>query len=38
MSVNNLEKMLVQELKDLHSGETQITQTLPKLLEAAGHP
>jgi ferritin-like metal-binding protein YciE len=35
MSVNNLEKLLVQELKDLHSAETQITQTLPKLIKAA---
>ncbi len=35
MSVNNLEKLLVQELKDLHSAETQITQTLPKLIDAA---
>ncbi len=35
MSVDNLEKLLVQELKDLHSAETQITQTLPKLIKAA---
>ena len=35
MSVNNLEKLLVQELKDLHSAETQITHTLPRLIEAA---
>jgi ferritin-like metal-binding protein YciE len=35
MSVNNLEILLVQELKDLHSAETQITHTLPKLIEAA---
>jgi ferritin-like metal-binding protein YciE len=34
-TVNSIEHLLVEELKDLHSAETQITKTLPKLVEAA---
>jgi ferritin-like metal-binding protein YciE len=34
-AVNSIEKLLVEELKDLHSAETQITKALPKLAEAA---
>jgi ferritin-like metal-binding protein YciE len=30
-----MEKLFVEELKDLHSAEKQITKTLPKLIEAA---
>jgi ferritin-like metal-binding protein YciE len=35
MSVDNIEKLLVEELKDLYSAETQITKALPKLVKAA---
>jgi len=34
-TVNSIEHLLVEELKDLYSAETQITKTLPKLVEAA---
>jgi ferritin-like metal-binding protein YciE len=34
-TVNTMEKLLVEELKDLYSAESQITKTLPKLVEAA---
>jgi ferritin-like metal-binding protein YciE len=33
--VNSIEHLLVEELKDLYSAETQITKTLPKLVDAA---
>jgi ferritin-like metal-binding protein YciE len=35
MVVDTIEKLFVEELKDLHSAEKQITKTLPKLIEAA---
>jgi ferritin-like metal-binding protein YciE len=35
MTVYTVEKLFIEELKDLHSAETQITKTLPKLIEAA---
>jgi ferritin-like metal-binding protein YciE len=35
MSVNTIEQLFVEELKDLYSAENQITKTLPKLIEAA---
>jgi len=35
MSVNTIEKLFVEELKDLYSAENQITKALPKLAEAA---
>jgi ferritin-like metal-binding protein YciE len=35
MTVDTMEKLFVEELKDLHSAEKQITKTLPKLIEAA---
>jgi ferritin-like metal-binding protein YciE len=35
MTVDSIEKLFVEELKDLHSAETQITRTLPKLIKAA---
>jgi ferritin-like metal-binding protein YciE len=35
MSVDTIEKLFVEELKDLYSAETQITKALPKLVEAA---
>jgi ferritin-like metal-binding protein YciE len=34
-TVNSIEKLLEEELKDLYSAENQITKTLPKLVEAA---
>ena len=38
MSLNNLEDLLVQELKDLYSAETQIVKALPKMAKAASSP
>lgn len=35
MSVDNIEKLLINELKDLYSAEKQITRTLPKMAKAA---
>ncbi len=35
MSVNTIEKLFVEELRDLYSAETQITKALPKLVKAA---
>jgi ferritin-like metal-binding protein YciE len=35
MSVNTVEKLFVEELKDLYSAETQITKALPKMVKAA---
>jgi ferritin-like metal-binding protein YciE len=35
MTVDTIEKQFVEELKDLHSAEKQITKTLPKLIEAS---
>jgi ferritin-like metal-binding protein YciE len=34
MSVNTLEKLLIDELKDLYSAERQITRALPKIAKA----
>jgi ferritin-like metal-binding protein YciE len=34
MSVNSLEKLLIDELKDLYSAEHQITKALPKIAKA----
>jgi ferritin-like metal-binding protein YciE len=35
MIVTTVEQLFIEELKDLLSAETQITKTLPKLIEAA---
>jgi ferritin-like metal-binding protein YciE len=35
---NPLEELLVDELKDLYSAETQIVKALPKMMKAAGSP
>jgi ferritin-like metal-binding protein YciE len=35
MSINSLEKMFIEELKDLYSAENQITKALPKMANAA---
>ncbi|MFC7336808.1 ferritin-like domain-containing protein [Haloferula chungangensis] len=37
MKLENLEKLLVHELKDLHSAETQLVDALPKMAEASEH-
>lgn len=38
MKLENLDKLLVHELKDLHSAESQIVEALPKMANAATHP
>ena len=38
MKVDNLEKLLVAELKDLYDAENQISKALPKLAEKAETP
>ena len=35
MSVNTIEKLFIEELKDLYSAENQITKALPKMAKAA---
>lgn len=35
MSVNTIEKLFIDELKDLYSAENQITKALPKMAKAA---
>jgi ferritin-like metal-binding protein YciE len=38
MSVENLQELLIDELKDLYSAEKQIIRALPKLAKAASTP
>jgi len=38
MSVENLEELLLDELKDLYSAEKQITKALPKMIRGATSP
>lgn len=38
MSVDTLEKLFIDELKDLYSAENQITKALPKIAKAATTP
>ena len=38
MPLNTLQDLYLEQLKDLHSAETQITQSLPKMIQAARHP
>jgi ferritin-like metal-binding protein YciE len=38
MSVETLEELLIDELKDLYSAEKQIVRSLPKLAKAATSP
>ena len=38
MSLSNLQDVFVEQLKDLHSAETQILKALPKLAKAASSP
>lgn len=35
MSVNSMEQLFIEELKDLYSAENQITKALPKMVSAA---
>jgi ferritin-like metal-binding protein YciE len=38
MKLENLQQLFVKELRDLYSAENQITDTLPKLIDAAKYP
>jgi ferritin-like metal-binding protein YciE len=38
MSVDSVEKLFLDELKDLYSAEHQITRALPKMAKAATSP
>lgn len=38
MKLETLRELLIEELKDLYSAETQITKALPKLVEASSDP
>jgi len=37
MKLNNLEDLLLHELKDLYSAESQLVKALPKMAKAASH-
>ena len=36
--LENLQQLFLKELRDLYDGENQVTEALPKLIEAAHHP
>jgi len=38
MKMDNLRDLLIDNIKDLHSAETQLTTALPKMAESATHP
>jgi ferritin-like metal-binding protein YciE len=38
MEIDTLQKLYVEELRDLHSAERQIIQALPKMIKAATNP
>ena len=38
MKLENLEQLFLQELRDLYDAENQITEALPKMVEAAHYP
>jgi ferritin-like metal-binding protein YciE len=38
MEIDSLQKLYVEELRDLHSAERQIIQALPKMIKAASAP
>lgn len=38
MAINSLEKLFIDELKDLYSAENQIIKALPKMMKAATSP
>ena len=35
MSVDNLQQLFIEQLRDLYDGERQITEALPKLISKA---
>ncbi len=37
-NLDNLRKLYIDQLEQLHSAETQITEALPKMIEAANEP
>lgn len=37
-NLNSLEQLLIQEIKDLYSAETQLVKALPKMAKAAASP
>jgi ferritin-like metal-binding protein YciE len=38
MQIENLEQLMINELKDLYDAEKQITEALPKMASKAGNP
>jgi ferritin-like metal-binding protein YciE len=38
MKMDNLRDLLIDNIKDLHSAETQLTKALPKMAASATHP
>jgi ferritin-like metal-binding protein YciE len=38
MQIDSLQKLYVEDLKDLYSAEKQILQALPKMIKKASHP
>lgn len=38
MSMDNLQELYVEELKDLYSAENQILKGMPRMIKAASHP
>jgi ferritin-like metal-binding protein YciE len=38
MSIDNLQELFVEQLRDLYDGEDQIIETLPKLIDKANSP
>jgi ferritin-like metal-binding protein YciE len=38
MKLENLQQLFVKELRDLYDAEDQITDALPKMIDAANHP
>jgi len=38
MKLENLQQLFVKELRDLYDAENQITDALPKMIQAAHHP
>ena len=38
MKLNNLRDLMIDQLRDLHSAETQLLRALPKMRDKATHP
>jgi ferritin-like metal-binding protein YciE len=38
MSIENLQQLFVEQLRDLYDGEQQITEALPKMIDKASNP